>query len=250
MLLNMTFEYIADGRVRLSGKCPMCQTTNSLEVDEEPFRRWNAGEYVQNAFPMLSADDREFLVSGCCPNGGCFDRAFSPEDEDEDIDIFVAERAEPVAKSRKKESRRLPDWLSGQVFYKMKRRLSKNSESVDDDWLQPRGAEEVSMNEANLISSRIKDKVSLWTGQPKHKVFLDLDIRHHYVPSSTPGHGHLYIDVDLDENELRKFIEYLHQLGIVGVGTFYQIDDAPEYGPPNRPPQLTLRMPGVTKKDI
>lgn len=43
--------------------------------------------------------------------------------------------------------------------------------------------------EANLISSL--------TTAGTHRPILDLDFPHRYVPSSTPGHGHLYLDIDL-----------------------------------------------------
>lgn len=41
----------------------------------------------------------------------------------------------------------------------------------------------------NLISSK--------TTSGRHKPVLDLDFPHTYVASSTPGHGHLYLDVEI-----------------------------------------------------
>lgn len=39
-----------------------------LDVDPEVLARWEKGEgYVQTMFPHLSAEDREYLVSGCTP---------------------------------------------------------------------------------------------------------------------------------------------------------------------------------------
>lgn len=31
------------------------------------YQLWAAGELIQNAFPMLSADEREFIMTGCTP---------------------------------------------------------------------------------------------------------------------------------------------------------------------------------------
>jgi len=39
----------------------------SLDVTQEQFDRYQAGELVQNAFPHLSADEREFIISGITP---------------------------------------------------------------------------------------------------------------------------------------------------------------------------------------
>ena len=39
----------------------------SLDVTQEQFERYQAGELVQNAFPHLSFDEREFIISGITP---------------------------------------------------------------------------------------------------------------------------------------------------------------------------------------
>lgn len=41
--------------------------------------------------------------------------------------------------------------------------------------------------DANVVSSNLPDG--------KHAPIVDLDFPHRYVPSTTPGHGHLYLDV-------------------------------------------------------
>ena len=38
-----------------------------LDVTQEQIERWHNGELIQNAMPHLSADEREFLVSGMLP---------------------------------------------------------------------------------------------------------------------------------------------------------------------------------------
>ena len=41
--------------------------TMDLPVTEVMLRRWRGGELIQNVMPHLSAEQREFLISGCMP---------------------------------------------------------------------------------------------------------------------------------------------------------------------------------------
>lgn len=43
--------------------------------------------------------------------------------------------------------------------------------------------------DANVVSSNLPNG--------KHAPIVDLDFPHQYVPSTTPGHGHLYLDVEI-----------------------------------------------------
>jgi len=38
--------------------------SRDIDVTEEQLDRWDAGEPIQNVMPHLSADDREFLMTG------------------------------------------------------------------------------------------------------------------------------------------------------------------------------------------
>lgn len=63
--------------------CPFCGEYHEVLVSEADYAAWQGGELVQNAFPYLSADEREILISGICPK--CWDNMFPPEeDEDEE----------------------------------------------------------------------------------------------------------------------------------------------------------------------
>lgn len=42
-------------------------TTREIPVTEEQLARWNNGTLIQNAMPNISADDREFLMTGITP---------------------------------------------------------------------------------------------------------------------------------------------------------------------------------------
>ena len=63
--------------------CPMCGHANEVAVNEEDYFNWSFdGALVQDAFPYLSADEREMLISGICPK--CWDKLFGEEDSDEE----------------------------------------------------------------------------------------------------------------------------------------------------------------------
>jgi hypothetical protein len=38
-----------------------------LDITPEQLQRWNTGEKIQNVFPRLTADEREFLMTGITP---------------------------------------------------------------------------------------------------------------------------------------------------------------------------------------
>ena len=50
-------------------KSPVSGNWNSMElpITETDLNRYYAGELVQNVFPNLTADQREFIVSGITP---------------------------------------------------------------------------------------------------------------------------------------------------------------------------------------
>lgn len=52
--------------------------TMDLDVTEEQLARWRAGENIQDVFPNLTADEREFLISGCLPDE--WDEMFDDDD--------------------------------------------------------------------------------------------------------------------------------------------------------------------------
>lgn len=48
---------------QLSGKLH----ARDIDVTQEQLDRWRGGELIQRAMPHLSADDREFLMTGVTP---------------------------------------------------------------------------------------------------------------------------------------------------------------------------------------
>lgn len=49
-----------------------------ITVTQEQLDRWHAGELIQNVMPNLSADDREFLMTGITAEE--WDTAFGEDD--------------------------------------------------------------------------------------------------------------------------------------------------------------------------
>ena len=58
--------------------CPFCGHFQEVEVNEIDYLDWIDGELAQNAFPYLTPDERELLISGICPT--CWNQMFSAED--------------------------------------------------------------------------------------------------------------------------------------------------------------------------
>ena len=46
--------------------CPECGKKTTITVDIDAYARWRNGELIQRAFPDMSADDRETLMTGLC----------------------------------------------------------------------------------------------------------------------------------------------------------------------------------------
>lgn len=71
---------INNKEVTIVTRCPFCGRANEVAVNEADYLDWQDGALVQNAFPYLSADEREMLISGICPT--CWASTFGDEDED------------------------------------------------------------------------------------------------------------------------------------------------------------------------
>ena len=54
--------------------CPFCGEIHCVEVPVEGLLMWEQGTPIQRAMPNLSADEREMLISGICPD--CWRKTF------------------------------------------------------------------------------------------------------------------------------------------------------------------------------
>lgn len=66
--------------------CPYCGRVNEIEVNEIDYLDWKDGILAQDAFPYLTASEREKLISGICETcwdnmETCWDSMFSEEEE-------------------------------------------------------------------------------------------------------------------------------------------------------------------------
>lgn len=70
--------------MRVKRRCIITGRMNEMElpITEEQVERWKRGVVVQKAFPQLTADQREFLISGMLPE--TWD-AVVPREDDLDV---------------------------------------------------------------------------------------------------------------------------------------------------------------------
>ena len=61
-------------------RCPFCGRSNEIEVNEIDYLDWQDEKSTQDAFPYLSADEREMLISGICST--CWDEMIDDLAED------------------------------------------------------------------------------------------------------------------------------------------------------------------------
>jgi len=64
--------------------CPFCGKAHEIEVNEIDYLDWQDGMLAQEAFPYLSADEREMLISGICPD--CWNGMFGQEEDEDSLD--------------------------------------------------------------------------------------------------------------------------------------------------------------------
>ena len=67
------------------------------------------------------------------------------------------------------------------------------------------------LDDAKIVGSRI-------AGTDKHIVAIDLDLDAVLVPSSTPGHHHLYIDREMDWDTYEQLLVALFNAGLIEEG--------------------------------
>lgn len=96
-------------------------------------------------------------------------------------------------------------------------RILKWAESSNEDEQETADQREPAeyLNGANVATS-LRREATFFT--PKHAVLLDLDVPAYLVPSSTPGHSHLYIDVSISEPAYFRLLDALAQCGIIEEG--------------------------------
>ena len=68
-------------------QCPFCGVAHIVYVSFDGYIAWKyEGVCAQDAFPELSDEDREMLISGICPD--CWDKMEEMDFEDDDTSDF------------------------------------------------------------------------------------------------------------------------------------------------------------------
>lgn len=67
--------------MEITKTCPICKTATTIKVENKDYKDWVNGKYAQRAFPYLTADQREILISGIC--GKCYENMFKATEEAE-----------------------------------------------------------------------------------------------------------------------------------------------------------------------
>lgn len=70
------------------------------------------------------------------------------------------------------------------------------------------------VEDANLVTSKVAGRVF------RHKPVLDIDFPAQLVPSSTPGHFHLFLDKEMEDETYWKLLEALADAGVIEHGYF------------------------------
>ena len=71
-----------DRTLELVVSCRLCHEVHRLKVRPQDFEAYNEGAHCQDAFPYLSADDRELLISRTC--GKCWSKIFSDDNTEDE----------------------------------------------------------------------------------------------------------------------------------------------------------------------
>ena len=67
--------------------CPFCGDGHKVEVNETDYLDWGDGMNAQDAFPYLSASEREMLISGICPT--CWNKYFGSDEEPDPDEVDI-----------------------------------------------------------------------------------------------------------------------------------------------------------------
>lgn len=74
---NCEIEDLGNGKVKITGPAVFSGKEQEVITEKSHLEAYKNGKYVQEAFPDLSADEREFLISGV--EIGEFDDMFPEE---------------------------------------------------------------------------------------------------------------------------------------------------------------------------
>lgn len=108
---------------------------------------------------------------------------------------------------------RWKDLLGADLLKTTRKLLSKrkdNDDAYDEGFYTKIPDEVADIDSAELISSL--------TSAGTHRPLLDIDFPAVVIPSTTPGHGHLYIDKEMSWKDYQKLLNLFADLGIIEHG--------------------------------
>lgn len=114
---------------------------------------------------------------------------------------------------------KLPVWVKRNVTVRAE--IVEGSESVGYDGPKPWRHEP--LETANMITSKIDEEVA-WIAE-YHTPILDLDFDAKLLPSSTPGHWHLFLDTSVPHGAYMRFLEAAAEAGIIQYGYYKAAKD-------------------------
>lgn len=74
---------MSDKTTNIVKTCVMCNNTYKLEVKTNDLHAYMRGKNIQDAFPYLSAGDRELIISGICNT--CFEKLMVDDEPEENM---------------------------------------------------------------------------------------------------------------------------------------------------------------------
>ena len=60
-------------------KCPWCGKEYTWDVPTDGYKKWENGALIQDAFPTLTATEREYFLTGYCAD--CQEKLFGGEED-------------------------------------------------------------------------------------------------------------------------------------------------------------------------
>ena len=92
-----------------------------------------------------------------------------------------------------------------------------NGDSVNLSTESQSAVEETAdLDEADIVSSEFRKRRP--NARAQHMVVLDIDVPIAVIPSSTPGHSHLFIDARMSWDEYSDVLSALANAGIIEAG--------------------------------
>lgn len=91
-------------------------------------------------------------------------------------------------------------------------------------WIDPHFMDETTSDEgtASMETVRRPNVVSSLCSNGMHSPVLDIDFAAQLIPSSTPGHFHLYLDgIEIEWEKYRQVLQTLGAAKILGAGYVY-----------------------------